>query len=50
MQTQADKVCELNVTGKTVKDVVDEILDVWKGVKNATMPSWIGWACLNGKA
>lgn len=44
IQTQPDKVCELDVTGKTVEKTVTEILDVLeKGKKcNAGIVDWLG--------
>jgi adenylate kinase len=44
MQAQQDKVCELDVTGKTVEEVVNEIIDVLdKGEKcYAGIVDWLG--------
>lgn len=44
MQTQPDKVCELDVTGKTVEKTVTEILDVLEKSKKcyAGIVDWLG--------
>jgi len=44
MQTQAGKVCELDVTGRTVEEVVSEILDVLEKSKNCSIGivDWLG--------
>lgn len=44
IQTQKEKVCELNVTGKTVDENVTEILDVLNGNKKcvAGFVDWLG--------
>lgn len=44
MQTQPDKVCELDVTGKTVEKTVTEILDVLEKGKKcyAGIVDWLG--------
>jgi adenylate kinase len=44
MQTQQGKVCELDITGKTVDENVEEILSILKGNKKciAGVVDWLG--------